>query len=380
MSAEPNTALVFPGCHPRGGVERVVWETTKHLSRRRPLTLVCSDADRDGTAEARIVHVAQRSAPRSLVPLLWRRAAGRALRAVARDVTVTYGVECPPGDVLVVQSVHRAWLEHGRPVQRGIGVPGWARYALPRHQVLLALETAYFRARSPRVIAVSDNVAADLTRLYGVDDDHIVVIPNGYDPHQCSPSRTRTLRDEMRAAIGLGPDDVALLLIANEWHRKGLKVLLEAAAALNDRRAHIVLVGRLAPEAFTGQIQRLGLAERVHYCGPTGDVGRYYAAADLFVLPTQYEAFGSVVVEALASGLPVITTARAGAAAAVRPGRNGLLQRDPDDVEELASLLREGLDGASRDSWRRAAPESVREYDWATIMTRMERAITEIGS
>jgi len=86
------------------------------------------------------------------------------------------------------------------------------------------------------------------------------------------------------------------------------------------------------------------------------------------------------VVEALASGLPVITTARAGAAAAVLPGRNGLLQHDPDDVEELASLLREGLDGATRDSWRRAAPDSVLEYDWSSIMVRMERAITEVGT
>lgn len=375
------TALVFPGCHPRGGVERVVWETMRHLSRRHDVTVVSSDIDTDGEDSVHVERV-PRSGPPALAPLRWRLSAGRRLRSLNPGVVVSYGVECPVGDVLVVQSVHRAWLELGRPIRLGgVRVPRRLRYALPRHQVLLALEAAYFRAGwTRRIVPVSDNVARDLSRLYGVPQDRMVVIPNGYAADQCSPERCESLRHQMRASLGLAHDDVAVLLVANEWHRKGLGVLLEALEAFRDEPVHLVLVGRMAPDDFRPQMARLGLGQRVHYCGPTGDVGRFHAVADLFVMPTQYEAFGSVIVEALASGVPVITTALAGAAVAVRPGVNGLLQEDPDDVLELQGLLAQGLDPAIRSQWRLAAPGSVREYEWSRIMRRMEQVVTEVAA
>lgn len=374
---ELHATLVYPGCHPRGGVERVVWETVRHLAPRHRVSVVGADVEADGAGAVEVHRRARPGPPAALAPARWRRAARRALAGVDPGVVVSYGADCPPGDVLVVQSVHRAWLEAGRPVPvRGVAVPPAVRWAMPRHRVLLALERSYFReGRGRRVVAVSANVADDLARFYGVDPALVEVVPNGYSAAQCSPGRAAARRDEMRAALGLGPDDVALLLVANEWHRKGLGVLLEAMALLGGEPVHLVLVGRMAPDAFAGRIERLGLAGRVHYRGPAADVSRYHAAADLFVMPTQYEAFGSVIVEALASGVPVITTARAGAAAAVSPGRNGLLQQDPDDPGELAGLLRRGLDPATRAAWREAAPGYVRDYEWSSVMARMEAVI-----
>lgn len=374
---ELRAALVFPGCHPRGGVERVVWETMRHLSGRHRVTVVASVVDTAATTGVDVRRVPAVGRPLAFAPVRWRRAAARCLRGVERDVVVSYGVDCPVGDVLVVQSVHRAWLELGRSVPyHGVHVPAGARYVLPRHQVLLALEAAYFRAgRGRPVVAVSENVAADLARFYDVPDDQVVVIPNGYSGEQCSPQRAAARRREMRAALALAEEDVAFLLIANEWHRKGLRVLLDATASLQDRRAHVVLVGRAPPGAYEAQARRLGLAERLHYCGPTDDVARFHAAADVFVMPTQYEAFGSVIVEALASGVPVITTTRAGAAVAVEPGANGLLQDDPDDAAELAALLARALDAGERARWSQAAPGSVRGYEWSSVMARMERVI-----
>ena len=358
----------------------MVWETMRHLAPRHDVRVVCSEIDAGGADAVAVEHIARRG-PQSLSPLRWRRAARQHLRTLDAGVVVSYGVDCPVGDVLVVQSVHRAWLELGRPVRvRGVRVPRRLRYALPRHQVLLGLEAGYFRAgRTRRIVAVSDNVALDLVRLYAVPEDRIVVIPNGYTAAQCSPERSVSLREGMRASIGLGADDVVVLLVANEWHRKGLDVLLEAVAAFPEVPLHVVLVGRMAPDAFRNKIDRLGLTERVHYCGPTNDVARFHALADLFVMPTQYEAFGSVIVEALASGLPVITTARAGAAAAVQPGVNGLLQEDPDDPMELQRLLGRALEPSTRNRWREAAPGSVRDFEWSKIMGRMEQLLVEVA-
>lgn len=380
--SELRPALVFPGCHPRGGVERVVWETMRHLSLRHPVVVVASDVEANGSAGVSVDLVQAPRRPRSLFPLLWRAAAARRVSRLDRAQVVSYGVNCPPGDVLVVQSVHRSWLELGRALQyHGAPVPARLRWALPRHQVLLTLERSYFKSSRPRrVVAVSDNVAHDLQRFYCVPPERIVVVPNGYSPEQCSPDRAAALRAEMREQIGLAARDVALLLVANEWHRKGLSVLLDAVAALGTADVHVVLVGRMAPKSYQPKIARLGLAERVHYCGPTGDVARFHAAADVFVMPTQYEAFGSVVVEALASGLPVITTSRAGAAAAVHPGVNGLLQEDPDDARELAGLLRQALDPDVRAGWASAAPGSVRGYEWSSVMAKIEAIFAETAA
>lgn len=359
----------------------MVWETMRHLSLEHHVTVVGSEVDTAGLENVTVRRVRAPSHPGFLSPLLWRRAAAPHVAVNDGTVVVSYGSNCPVGDVVVVQSVHRAWLELGRSVRYGpIEVPRLMRYALPRHQVLLTLEASYFASgRFRRVVAVSDNVAADLRRLYDVPDEQIVVIPNGYSADQCSPERSARLRHEVRAELGLRPHDVALLLVANEWHRKGLKVLLDAVARL-DEVVQVVLVGRMPPDAYAGQIARLGLADRVRYCGPTNDVGRYYAGADLFVMPTQYEAFGSVIVEALASGLPVITTARAGAAVAVQPGVNGLLQDDPFDADELVGLLAQGLDPATRDRWRRAAAASVSAYEWSSVVDRMRTVIAEVGA
>lgn len=84
-----------------------------------------------------------------------------------------------------------------------------------------------------------------------------------------------------------------------------------------------------------------------------------YAGADILVLPTQYEPFGLVIVEALATGLPVITTELAGAAVAVEPGANGLLQSDPYNADKLAGLVRQALNTDTRARLAAAAPGSV---------------------
>jgi UDP-glucose:(heptosyl)LPS alpha-1,3-glucosyltransferase len=174
--------------------------------------------------------------------------------------------------------------------------------------------------------------------------------------------------------MGVDDGDVVLLFVANELHRKGFGQTLEAVARLHDRRVHIALVGRRPPTDYADVIQRLGLGEQVHYHGPTDDVGRWHAGADLLVLPTQYEPFGIVIVEALASGLPVVTTRLAGAAEAVEHGVTGWLQDDPYDVDELTALLRAALDADLVEAGRHAAL-GAQPYQWSQIFRRVERLV-----
>src|SRR5262249_40913472 len=155
--------------------------------------------------------------------------------------------------------------------------------------------------------------------------------------------------------------------VANELHRKGFGVLLEAVARLGDAPVMVDVVGRAPLDPYRARMSDLGLEERVHYRGTTSDIGLFHAAADLLVLPTQYEAFSLTVVEALASGLPVVTTTVPGAGDLVRHDENGLLQNDATDPSELASLLDLALDRSRRARWAAGASDAVAGYDWATL-------------
>lgn len=373
-------ALTYPGCFPQAGVERIVWESARHLSSGHKVTVYADYWERDESfADVTFKKVAPRKRPEALLPISFFRRATAAVAGDAQDVMVAYGVNCPTGGVAWVNSVHRAWLERKRDVSAGRERAGaLLRFAHPRHRALLALESRHFRERRYRkVITVSDQVAADLARLYDVPLEDTVTINNGYSPESFSPERRAALREESRAALRLPADAVVTVMVAHELERKGFGVLLEAVAKVDDPRLHVVLAGRIPPTAYDAQMDRLKLSPRVHYVGPVSDVGRCHAVADAFVLPTQYEAFCLAIIEALGSGLPVVTTDVPGAGDAIMHGVNGLLQQDPLDARELAGLLERLLDDRRRAEWSRGAAASATAYQWPSLLAKAERVLLD---
>ena len=374
MSTRRRTvALVFPGCHRRGGVERVVREHARRLRDRFDVTFVGYELDDEGMEGVSFAPV-PRPEPGPvgrLVPdaLAFRRGARAVLRERADDLVVSFGVDCPPGDILVVGSVHRAWLRSSAPIPTRVGaIPPAARYAMPQHLALLALERSYFRSTRPTWIAAcSDRTGAEVVDRYGVDPSIVVTMPNGFDHDEFGPSVRAEHRSSMRARIAGGAAQIVVLFVANELHRKGFVTLLDAVAQVDDPRLHVHVVGRVEPGSYRTRIDDLGLSARVHWHGPQDEVAPWYAAADLFVLPTQYEPFGNVIVEALAMGVPVITTSIAGAAAAVAEGTNGFLQRRPTDPGELAGLLRRASAPAELAALQAQAADGVSRFDWDVL-------------
>jgi UDP-glucose:(heptosyl)LPS alpha-1,3-glucosyltransferase len=319
---------------------------------------------------------ADRLVPHSLSPLSFRRAALQHLQDLAPLATLSLGAVAPATDVLWVQSVHRAWLRVARRVPIGrISVPPEIRYVMPKHLVLLAMEDQYFRRSRPRaIICTSRREVDDLAELYGVDPAITTVLPNPFDPQMFNIGRRADCRTEARARLGVGDDGIALLFVANELHRKGFAQALAALAMVDDDRLTLHLIGRTPPTAYDAIIDRLGLAGRVRYHGATDDVGWWLGGTDLLLLPTQYEPFGLVIVEALASGVPVITTRVAGAAEAVQHGVTGLIQDDPYDVSELASLIRIAV-AANLVEWGERAATSVDAYRRDHVMARVEEIL-----
>jgi UDP-glucose:(heptosyl)LPS alpha-1,3-glucosyltransferase len=363
--------VVFPHANRRAGVERVAWELSDYLASRHATTFV-GLAMEDGAANSAQFQAVR---PSRVWPDVWafHRAAAPVIGAMHPDVVLSLGAECPPGDVYWVQSVHRAFLGRGPgPTVLGWRAPTWCRRVLPRHRLILAMERRYFAHRPQAILCTSPQEEVDLGTYYGITADRTRVMPNGYDPATFNRPRSRAERAPARRRLGLRPDDVSLLFIANELHRKGFGTLIEALAGIDWPEARIDVVGRVSPGDYQGRIERLGLGGRVRWHGSTSEVSPFYAAADVLVLPTQYEPFGIVIVEALASGLPVITSRLAGASVAVEPGVNGQLLADPVDVAELAGYLVEATDPVVRERWAAGAPEAPTPFAWPRIFAEVE--------
>lgn len=362
-------ALVFRGCHRQGGVERLVYEAARHFADRHQVTVYAESFEEEGLEAIQKQVIPRGLAPSAMRVVDFSRRVRRVLEERSHDHVISFGVADVDPDVLWVNSIHAAWLERPNPVAGDYLRSSPLRRFLPRHQVMLAMERRYFtQARNAVALVVSEHVGLDLERIYGFPLSKAVVVHNGYDPDEFSHRAVAGERAAVRAELGIPSDAVVLLLVANELARKGFRILLEAAATLPDPRVHVLLVGRADPASQSDRIGELGLRERFHYGGSRSDLGRIHRACDLFVLPTRYEAFSLAVVEALASGLPVITSDVPGARDLVVDGVNGRLQRDPASSAELASLLAESLADDRYRDWAQNAAESVRDHAWPRLL------------
>ncbi|MBC7785843.1 MAG: glycosyltransferase family 4 protein [Burkholderiales bacterium] len=370
-------ALCFPGCHARGGVERVVEASARYLvSRNHDVHVFANEWDADPSGKITYHRVPTVRRPEFLRAPMFRRNSHSVLRPAEFDVVNVHGCECPTGHVFRVHSLHRAWLETSRRFRGPLSLQRIKQRLNPLHPVLLRLESQHFRQRRyQRVIALTEDVRTDLARYYDVPGSDVDVVPNGFNDVDFNSARRQERRAAQRAEMGLKPDDIALLFVANELPRKGYPVLLAALKKMPEadvKRIKLFVVGRVASEDVMKPAEELGLANHVRACGPTSDVAAFHAAADIFVLPTQYEAFCLAILEALASGLPVITTRVPGAQDAMRHGVNGLLVGDPNSADELSVAIADLMNDDRRAQMSAAAPATVDGYRWQNVMRKYE--------
>lgn len=221
---------------------------------------------------------------------------------------------------------HAAWLSR-RPDQ---GLSRLLRSVSPHHRALLALEREIFeRAKRGRIVANSQMVKEEIMRIYGVPPERIAVVYNGVGPDRFSPRVRSALRDEARKRLGLGPRDRLLLFVGSGFARKGLGRAIKILASLPEN-FRLAIVGK-------GKIPSVGSNARLIAAGPDPNPEPWYAAADLFLLPTYYDPCSNATLEAMAMGLPVLTT-RANGAAELLPSECVL--DEPDDPEEGARRVR----------------------------------------
>lgn len=242
------------------------------------------------------------------------------------------------------EGCHRGYLQSGAaPRARGL-----------YHRVVQALEARVF-ARTPRIVAIARRGQAEIERLYGVDPARVRVIYNGVDLERFHPARAGAHRAAARAEAGLEAGEHVLLFAGSGWERKGLATAVEALPRLPGAR--LLVIGRGDERRYRRLAARLDVGERIRWLGLRPDLERWYGAADALVLPTRYEPFGNVHLEALASGLPVVTTTAAGGAEVIEEASNGavIAPGDPQALAAAVTSLRDGNRLAQREAARRAA-------------------------
>lgn len=254
--------------------------------------------------------------------------------------------------------VHQAWLNRRRkfemPLQR------FVRGINRKHAEILRLEQSLFgEGCTGRVITNSEMVKREIVGIYSYPANKIDIVRTGvplekfhFDP---------ALREESRTKLKLKPDEIALLFAGSGWERKGLRFALEAFEFSRDRKLRLLVAGRGDARAY--KPKRFFTEEPVRFLGEIADLRPIYAAADIFILPSIYDPFSNACLEALASGLPVITTRDNGFSEIIEEGVHGSIIDRPNDVAALREAIRFWSDESRRVSARSKNIERASQFD-----------------
>ena len=260
------------------------------------------------------------------------------LRREHCDLLLSPGINCFDADVIIVHALfHRVWeLSQVRTTKkRGDTLRKMHRRAY--YQFLVWLERLIYSDSRVGLGAVSHRTARLLEAKF--DRRNVSVLPNAVDLVTFSPEERRSRREAARRRWGLLDHEIVLLLIGNDWYVKGLPTVLAAMDVCRIAHMKLLVVGADDQGPFRETIERLGLFDRVTFVAQHAHVISLYAAADIYVSPTREDAFALPPLEAMACGLPVITSSSNGGCEVIHDGVDGFVLEDPTDSSALAGVF-----------------------------------------
>ncbi|GBE05972.1 MAG TPA: glycosyltransferase family 1 protein [Nitrospirae bacterium] len=237
---------------------------------------------------------------------------------------------------------HREWLK-----KRAMVEPVLKRLSFslnPLHLVLLNLEKKCFLS-SRVIIANSNMVKKDIMRHYRVPEEKITVIYNGIDLRrfQPVPREQKNVLKESFGVFGIRKKEKVILFAGADFKRKGLDTLLKAFSMMDTSDVKLLVAGRAIEPQYLSMVKSLGISRKTIFWGSEYKIERLYAIADVFVLPTIYDPFSNAALEAMASGLPVVTTSYNGASELIENGVHGYVIDNPLDAGAFAGRISDSL-------------------------------------
>jgi UDP-glucose:(heptosyl)LPS alpha-1,3-glucosyltransferase len=265
--------------------------------------------------------------------------------------------------------VHRAWLERRAKLETP-----WQKFLRrfnTKHQDTMRLEELLFNERrAERVIANSQMVKNEIIDFYNYRSDRIDIVRNGISLEDYRFDQA--LREKARAQLELLPDEIGLLFVGTGWERKGLRFAITAAATTKARKVRLLVAGRGRREGLP--------PNQARFLGEVSDLRPIYAAADIFILPTIYDPFSNACLEALAAGLPVITTRANGFSEIMEDKIHGSIVDRGNDVRSLGNAIELWADPTWRSAARPSILKRAAKYDIARSVEQTVAVVAQVAA
>ena len=272
--------------------------------------------------------------------------------------------------------VHRAWLARRRKFE--VPLKQFVRAASRKHRDLLQLEESLLEKRKVgRVIVASQMVANEIIDLYRYPADTIDLVRNGVPLDEFRFDAE--LREKSRVELNLRQDQIALLFAGSGWERKGLLFAIQAMALCKNRKMRLLVAGRGDARPYKTKRLRFWREDPVQFLGEVADLVPVYSAADVFILPTIYDPFSNACLEALASGLPVITTPSNGFSEIIEDGVHGSIVDNNANLVGLRDAIHFWSDPSRRDTARSANIERASQFDISKNVAQTLEILTHVA-
>ena len=383
-----NISIVNKRINKLGGIERYLVELINNISildKNVNIELYVNEIDQNDIVNVdkerlKVNHVKIRNKVKLLTSTSFCINSTKILKQKNKNSIIhAHGTSTINADIVTAHSCHKAWYKYSIKNVRGLN--GKIKKIInPLHYLIMMIEKLQYSSKNlKKVVAISEVVKKELIENYGIDEEIISVIYNGTNIDEFNPKNISLYKKEIRYRHNIREDEIVLLFVAAEFNRKGLKFILEAMKNLSNV-PKLMVVGGDNKNEFELLSKQYNIEQNVIFVGKTSEVEKYYAASDIFVFPTTYEAFGQVITEAMATGIPVITSKCAGASELVEDKKDAILLEDPTDIRELTEKIEKLLKNESlRNEIGKNGRKKIELYTWEKTSKEMLKLYNDIG-
>lgn len=263
--------------------------------------------------------------------------------------------------------------------ERARRLRSWFYRLTPRYRTYIDLESSVFTAgQKTSILMIAKPEIPVYRQYYATEPERMIMLPPGVRRDRIMPADYPERRKMFRAQLGLGDQDRLVLMVGSGFRSKGLDRSLKAVASLPAqllKLTRFVVVGEHNNAPFTRMIKRLGITDQVEFVGGRNDVEYFLWAADLLIHPAYTENTGTVLLEAMTAGLPILTTAVCGYASYVKDWHMGVVLEEPFSQAQLNRTLSQMLETQDRQKWETLGRRFATEED---IFSMADRAVSEI--
>ena len=259
----------------------------------------------------------------------------------------------------------------------------WFYRLFPRYRQWLALEKAVFeRGKQTEIMLISSRQEKEFINYYATEPARFHLLPPGIAKDRIAPANANEIRQAVRSTHHIPANDFLLLMVGSGFKTKGVDRAVTALAALPAvlrARCHLFIIGQDDSQPFQALAQRLQVAEQVHFLGGRPDVSDFLLAADLLLHPAYHENTGTVLLEAVVAGLPVLTVAACGYAHYITDAKAGIVLDAPFQQNALNEALQKMLSSAQMTTWHDNALSFAKQADIYRLPEKAVDLIEYVG-